>query len=192
MKCLFATFARRMHRKPISCQRGSEIGLFAGKRCRVVMQNAHNGDFAQTRQGDAALHNQARRLRRAAPPGYMKRPAPRRPSPTTFVKVTNRKCQLYQNRLQSICRRLPRIAKIDFMMSADVVNGNQASLALGILHHRFNRRRFIIIRADVHALYAQPLIVWEELHQRGDVCLFASGHISPHQAYAQSHHRRKR
>ena len=98
MKCLFATFAHRMHRKPISCQRGSEIGLFAGKRCRVVMQNAHNGDFAQTRQGDAALHNQARRLRRAAPPGYIKRPAPRRPSPTGNVKVTNQKCLLYRLR----------------------------------------------------------------------------------------------
>ena len=102
MKCLLATFARRMHRKPISCQRGSEIGLFAGKRCRVVMQNAHNGDFAQTRQGDAALHNQARRLRRAAPPGYMKRPAPRRPSPTGNVKVTNQKCQLYRNKRLSV------------------------------------------------------------------------------------------
>ena len=104
MKCLFATFAHRMHRKPISCQRGSEIGLFAGKRCRVVMQNAHNGDFAQTRQGDAALHNQARRLRRAAPPGYIKRPAPRRPSPTVFASLPKNRHLLMKRWRKVECR----------------------------------------------------------------------------------------
>lgn len=31
-----------MHRRPISCRRGNEIGLFAEKPCRVDTQNAHN------------------------------------------------------------------------------------------------------------------------------------------------------
>ena len=46
----FATFARRMYRMPISCQRGNEIDLFAGKHSRVGMQSAYNVDFVQTRQ----------------------------------------------------------------------------------------------------------------------------------------------
>ena len=47
------------------------------------------------RKGDAASHNAVRRLRLAAAVGNRKRPSSRRPSPTTFVKVTNRFCQLY-------------------------------------------------------------------------------------------------
>ena len=47
------------------------------------------------KRGDAASHNQARRLQLAAAVGSGKWPSSRRLSPTTFVKVTNRFCQLY-------------------------------------------------------------------------------------------------
>ena len=95
MRCLFAALTSRMHRWPILCRRGNEIGHFAGKRSHVDVWKAYNGDFASTRMGAAASHNQARRLRRAATPGSVKGPASRRPSPTGNVKVTNQKCQLY-------------------------------------------------------------------------------------------------
>ena len=95
MRCLFAALTSRMHRWPILCRRGNEIGHFAGKRSHVDVWKAYNGDFASTRMGAAASHNQARRLRLAGPGGSMKRPSSRRPSPTGNVKVTNQKCQLY-------------------------------------------------------------------------------------------------
>ena len=47
-------------------------------------------------KGDATSHYAARWLRLAAAMGSVKWPSSRRPSPTTFVKVTNRFCQLYR------------------------------------------------------------------------------------------------
>ena len=49
----------------------------------------------QRGKGDATSHYEAPWLRLAAAVGSVKWPSSRRPSPTTFVKVTNRFCQLY-------------------------------------------------------------------------------------------------
>ena len=62
-------------------------------------------------------------------------------------------------------------------MAAIAVDGNLISLALGIFHHRLDRRRLVVIRADVHALYAETLLVAEELHLR-EIHLLLSGRFS--------------
>ena len=63
------------------------------------------------KRGDAASHNQARRLRLTAAGGSGKWPSSRRPSPTTFVNVTNRFCQLYPVRAARY-DDIPRILEI--------------------------------------------------------------------------------
>ena len=77
MQCLFTALTSRMHIWPILCQRGNEIGHFAGKRSHVDVWKAYNGDFASTRMGAAASHNQARRLRLAGPGGSMMKWTPK-------------------------------------------------------------------------------------------------------------------
>ena len=89
MQGLSAALTCRLHRWSILCQRGNEIGEFAGKRSHVDVWKAYNGDFTSTRQGAAASHNQARRLRLAAAVGNRKRPSSRRPSPTVFCIITS-------------------------------------------------------------------------------------------------------
>ena len=47
-----AALTPRMHRWPILCRRGNEIGHFAGKRSHVDVWKAYNGDFASTRTSE--------------------------------------------------------------------------------------------------------------------------------------------
>ena len=44
-----AALTRRMHRMPISCQRGRVLRRFRQNACRVDTQNAQNADFLSTR-----------------------------------------------------------------------------------------------------------------------------------------------
>ena len=62
-------------------------------------------------------------------------------------------------------------------MAAIAVDGNLISLTSGIIHHRLNRCRFVVIRADVHALDAKALIVTEKLHLR-EIRLLLSGRFA--------------
>ena len=114
----------------------------------------------------------------------------------TFIPINwNLTYRIADDRLQLICRRFSRVTKIDLVMPADIINGNLVSLASGILHHLFYRCRFVVIRADVHALYAQSLIVREELHLREIHLLltgrFADGpvNIFLHDEIGQPNHR---
>lgn len=54
---------------------------------------------------------------------------------------------------------LPCIAEINFMMQALICNAEDIPPVLHILVHECNGSRLIIIRADVHTLNAQTLII---------------------------------
>ena len=62
-------------------------------------------------------------------------------------------------RLQLFGSDLPCIAEIDFMMQTLIRNIEDIPTALHILVHECDSGRLIVIRADVHTLDTQSLII---------------------------------
>ena len=95
MRCLFAALTCRMHRWPILCQCGDEIGLFAEKRSHVDVRKAVQWRFRVN----------AARCRRLAIPdsaATARRYAGLRERARFAAAVTNRKCQDYQPKMSII------------------------------------------------------------------------------------------
>ena len=73
-------------------------------------------------KGDAAGICDLRRLRLAAAGGSLKRPSSRRPSPTTFVRVTNRFCPHYPH-YRPLCRSaaISRVASLSVRLAGPTI-----------------------------------------------------------------------
>lgn len=69
-----------------------------------------------------------------------------------------------------VCGSLPRIGQVDLMMAVLVGDVSRIAHFGGVRIHPGQCRGLIVIRADMHALEAQPLMAGEELHD-GEVRL---------------------